>query len=257
MGQWYESISPDFIEWIKKQKIFFVATAPLDGRGCVNTSPKGHDSIRVINSNQVCYLELSGSGIETQSHLEENGRITFMFMAFEGGPRIMRLIGTGRVVRLGCPEFNQLLEDHFQDSDLYDAQGKRAIILADIRKVGTSCGYAVPYYEYKGPRPTLVNFFSKKDDAAMDAYWKLKNKFSLDGLPGMRHEMMGPEWVGKNRGPGEPVMLPSSWMAAEGPMTASNITAWIKSGTGAANLTILSVGIAIGAGVNALINRRR
>ncbi|KAG0006703.1 hypothetical protein BGZ65_004948 [Modicella reniformis] len=256
MGQWFENISQDHAEWIKKQKVFFVATAPLDGRGCVNTSPKGHDCLRVLGPNQVCYLELSGSGIETQSHLEENGRITVMFAAFEGAPRIMRLIGTGRVVRVDSPEFNKLLQEHYQGSDLYDAQGKRSIILADVRKVGTSCGFAVPYYDYKGPRNTLIHYFNKKSDEEVQGYWAAKNKYSLDGLPGMRHEFLGPEWTGKNRGPGEAVVLPV-WATSPSGLSKNSILAWIMSGTGLANATILSAGIAIGAGLATLSNKRR
>ncbi|KAI1302300.1 hypothetical protein EDD11_005635 [Mortierella claussenii] len=265
MGQWFDDISPDHADWIKKQKIFFVATAPLDGRGCVNSSPKGHDSLRVLGSNQVCYLELSGSGIETQAHLEENGRITVMFTAFEGGPRIMRLIGTGRVIRLGTPEFNRLLETQYKGSLLYDASGKRSIIMIDVRKVGTSCGYSVPFYEYKGERLTLINSFSKRDEAAIKEYWMTANKYSLDGLPGMRHEMLGEEWVGKNRKEGQEIVLPdygvdgirggnynNKWYSAD------SLSAWIKSRHGAAaNVGILSVGIMIGVGWATWSSRRR
>ncbi|KAG0367433.1 hypothetical protein BGZ54_003890 [Gamsiella multidivaricata] len=241
MGQWFEEISPDLAKWIKKQKIFFVATAPLDGRGCVNTSPKGHDCLRIL-----------GSGIETQSHLEENGRITIMMTAFEGGPRILRLIGTGRVVRVGSAEFNQLMDDHYQDSGLYNAHGKRAIILADVRKVGTSCGYAVPFFDYRGERPTLMNTWAKRDEEAIKQYWLTKNKYSLDGLPGMRHEWLGPEWTGKNRGPGL-VELPD-WAT---PSTAQSITAWLKSGSGLANVSVLGAGVAIGAGLATFVISRR
>ncbi|KAF8939715.1 hypothetical protein BGZ58_008904 [Dissophora ornata] len=249
MGQWFEEIGEEHTKWIQKQKIFFVASAPLDGRGCVNVSPKGHDCLRVLGSNQVW------SGIETQSHLEENGRITVMLAAFDGGPRIMRLIGTGRVIRVGSSEFNQILEDHYAGSELYKAKGKRAIIMVDVRKVGTSCGYAVPFFDFKGPRPTLVNFWAKKDEAGVKEYWLEKNKYSLDGLPGMRHEWLGEEWVGKNRGPG-PVELPD-WAIGDHRTTAESVKAWFKSGTGRTNVTILSVGIAIGAGLSVLVNRDR
>ncbi|KAG0234395.1 hypothetical protein BGX31_004572 [Mortierella sp. GBA43] len=241
MVQWFDSISPEHSDWIKKQKLFFVATAPLTGRGCVNTSPKGHDSLRVL-----------GSGIETQSHLEENGRITVMLTAFEGPPRIMRMIGTGRVVRVDSPEFNKLMQEQYLDSELYDAKGKRGIIMVDVRKLGTSCGYAVPYYDYKGPRNILVQNFNKRTDENIKSYWLEKNKYSLDGLPGMRHEMLGLEWTGKNRGLGEPVELPS-WSIR----TNDGILDWIQSGTGLANATILSAGIAIGAGLVTMVNRRR
>ncbi|KAF9358054.1 hypothetical protein BGX26_002575 [Mortierella sp. AD094] len=277
MVQWFDEIGEEHADWIKKQKIFFVATAPLDGRGCVNTSPKGYDSFRVLGPNQVCYLELSGksqnyklfgtkmgkthdqpfgSGIETQSHLEENGRITIMLTAFEGGPRIMRLIGTGRVVRVGSPEFNQLLDEHYEGTELYRASGKRAIIVADVRKVGTSCGYAVPFFDYRGSRPTLINTWAKRDEETVKQYWLTKNKFSLDGLPGMRHEWLGPEWVGKNRGPG-PIELPDWATIGSTSSTSGGFSTWLKPGTGLANVSILSVGIAIGAGIATIASKRR
>ncbi|KAG0042113.1 hypothetical protein BGZ83_000882 [Gryganskiella cystojenkinii] len=199
MGQFFDEISEEHAQWIKKQKIFFVATAPASVKGTVNTSPKGHDSLRVLGPNKVCYLELSGSGIETQSHLEENGRITLMMMAFEGGPRIMRLIGRGRVVRVDSPEYRDLIAKHYQNEEsqsLAKSTGQRGIIMVDVRKVGTSCGYAVPYFDYRGERPTLLNAFSKRDEDTVTEYWRTKNGKSLDGLPGMRHERMGPGWLG-------------------------------------------------------------
>ncbi|KAF9173297.1 hypothetical protein BGX21_000817 [Mortierella sp. AD011] len=242
MVQWFDEIGEEHADWIKKQKIFFVATAPLDGQGCVNTSPKGYDCFR--------------SGIETQSHLEENGRITIMLAAFEGGPRVMRLIGTGRVVRVGSPEFSKIMDDHYQGTELYRASGKRSIILADIRKVGTSCGYAVPFFDYRGPRPTLINHWAKKGEEDVKKYWLTKNMFSVDGLPGMRHEWLGPEWIGKNRVHG-PVELPDWATIGSKSSTKGGFSTWLKPGTGLANATILSVGIAIGAGVATIVSKRR
>ncbi|KAF9926724.1 hypothetical protein FBU30_003756 [Linnemannia zychae] len=250
MVQFFDSISEDHTEWIKKQKVFFVGTAPLDGRGTVNNSPKGYDCLRVLGPNQVCYLEMSGSGIETQSHLEENGRITIMLTAFEGPPRIMRLMGTGRVIRINTPEFNSLFEAHYEGTELAQASGKRAIIIADIRKVSTSCGYGVPLYDYKGSRKTLIEVWSKRDEEAVKEYWKTKNKFSLDGLPGMRHELLGDEYVGKNRGPDSPIMLPDeSWSAF--------LKNWIQASPVPANAAYLLAGAVIGGVVSHIYTRRR
>ncbi|OAQ34726.1 hypothetical protein K457DRAFT_28106 [Linnemannia elongata AG-77] len=251
MVQFFDNISDDHAEWIRKQRIFFVGTAPLDGRGTVNNSPKGYDCLRVLNSNQVCYLEMSGSGIETQSHLEENGRITIMLTAFEGGPRIMRLMGTGRVIRVDTPEFNTLMETYYEGSELARASGKRAIILADVRKVSTSCGYGVPYFDYKGARNTLIDTWSKRDEDKVKEYWKTINKFSLDGLPGMRHELLGPEFVGRNRGAGEEIVLPGeeSWGAL--------LRGWVKTGPAPANAAYLVAGAVIGGAISHLYSRRR
>ncbi|KAF8976645.1 hypothetical protein BGZ46_008096 [Entomortierella lignicola] len=173
-----------------------------------------------------------------------------MLTAFEGSPRIMRLIGTGRVVRVGSPEFEQIMEDHYEGTELYRASGKRAIIVADVRKVGTSCGYAVPFFDYRGPRPTLINAMAKRDHEALKEYWIVKNAFSLDGLPGMRHEWMGPEWIGKNRGPG-PIELPD-WAINDG-----SSSTWFNPRKSLANITILSLGIAIGASIATVVSKRR
>ena len=62
MGEFYDEISESHAEWIKKQKVIFVASAPLDGSGKVNVSPKGYDCFRVLGPSSVCYLEMTGTG---------------------------------------------------------------------------------------------------------------------------------------------------------------------------------------------------
>ncbi|KAF9109678.1 hypothetical protein BGX27_007350 [Mortierella sp. AM989] len=195
MGKILNTIGLDQQEWIEKQKIFFVASAPLDSKGTVNTSPKGYDCFRIMNPNQVCYLELTGSGIETQSHVEENGRITIMFLAFESAPKILRLLGRGRVCRVDTPEFQALYNQYFAGSELEQVRGLRSIIVLNVEKVGISCGFGVPYYEYKGNRPTLKNYWGKKTGDQVTDFWVKENASSLDGLPGMRHAHMGPKFV--------------------------------------------------------------
>src|SRR4030088_2892860 len=105
MGKQFDSITPDLAEWLGEQRLFFVATAPLAHEGLVNCSPKGMDTLRIVAPTEVAYLDLTGSGIETAAHLRENGRIVFMFCAFSGPPRIVRLHGTGEVVRPGSPDY--------------------------------------------------------------------------------------------------------------------------------------------------------
>ncbi|KAF9903024.1 hypothetical protein EC991_004275 [Linnemannia zychae] len=197
MGVFYDNIHETHKTWINKQKVVFISTAPLDPNGKVNLSPKGYSCFRVIGPNQVCYLDLTGSGIETLSHIQENGRITIMFCAFEGGPKILRLFGIGSIHRVGSPTYKALFATHYspENCDIYDANGIRSIIFVDVYKVGISCGWGVPFYEYKGPRQTLYRFSGKKTNEQIAAYWAEGNTHSLDGLPGMRHEMMGPEWA--------------------------------------------------------------
>ncbi|KAG0372834.1 hypothetical protein BGX24_012513 [Mortierella sp. AD032] len=160
MGKFYDEINEDQQEWIKQQKMFVVASAPLSSTGTINASPKGYDCFRIINANKACYLEMTGSGIETQSHVEENGRLTIMFMAFDGAPKILRLFGIGHVCRVGTPEYESLFNSHYKGTspDFETVEGKRSIIVISVDKVGISCGFGVPYYEYKENRPTLLNY---------------------------------------------------------------------------------------------------
>ncbi len=178
MAKYYDSITDDLRAWIDEQPMFFVATAPLSADGHVNLSPKGYDCFRVLSPHRVGYLDLTGSGNETSAHVLENGRITFMFCAFKGEARIMRLFGEGRTVLQNTPEWDDLIP-HFDTNH----NAIRQIIVADIDKVQTSCGYAVPYMEYKKERPALDKYWYKKGADAVPKYWKDKNQTSIDGLP--------------------------------------------------------------------------
>lgn len=176
MGKVFDYITDDLQTFIRQQHLFFVATAPLSGDGHVNLSPKGMDSFRVLSPNRVCYLDMTGSGNETSAHVTENGRITFMFCAFEGPPNIVRLYGQGRTVLSDSPEWDEL-SGHFT---LY--LGKRQIIVADIHRISTSCGYAVPRFEYAGERDTLVKYWAAKGEDTIPGYQREKNSSSIDGL---------------------------------------------------------------------------
>ncbi len=93
MGKIYTELDERLTAFLAAQRIFFVSTAPLAADGHINLSPKGLDSFRILNPREVAYLDLTGSGVETIAHLRENGRMTIMFCAFEGAPRIVRLYG--------------------------------------------------------------------------------------------------------------------------------------------------------------------
>lgn len=177
MGKFSTSIQPAHAEFIARQKMFFVATAPLAADGHINLSPKGTDSFRVISPTSVIYLDMVGSGNETSAHILENGRITFMFCAFDGPPNILRLYGTGRTILPGSPEWEKY-------NDMFHIEGAiRQIIYADVYKVQTSCGYSVPLYSYTGERDHAVKWASRKTAAEIEAYKAEKNATSLDGLP--------------------------------------------------------------------------
>ena len=177
MAAAFTSISPELAEWLRAQKMFFVATAPADGH--VNLSPKGYDSFRMLDANRVAYLDLTGSGIETVAHVRENGRITIMFCAFSGNPDIVRLYGNGTVHELGSAEFDELAP-HFEMMP-----GARAIIDVAVTRVSTSCGYAVPLMDYVSDRDRLLDWERAKGEDALVEYRANKNAVSIDGLPGL------------------------------------------------------------------------
>ena len=176
MAKFHPELSAKLQDFIVAQKIYFVASAPVSGR--VNLSPKGLDTFRVLTPRRVAYLDCTGSGNETAAHLAENGRITFMFCAFTDAPLILRLYGSGHAVRPRDAEWSQL-------RPLFGAPlaGERQLIVADIDSVQTSCGFAVPCFEYEGDRDQLTEWADKKTPQGVAAYWAQKNQLSIDGLP--------------------------------------------------------------------------
>jgi hypothetical protein len=179
MGKAYDEISPELAAWIGEQRIFFVATAPLATDGLVNCSPKGIDTFRVLGPKEAAYLDLTGSGIETVAHVRENGRIGLMFCAFAGPPKIVRLHGVGDVLLPETAAYRELRPRFPQVS------GARAIVHVRLTRVGDSCGYAVPRYEFIEQRDALVKWADGKTDAELAEYHRRKNARSLDGLIGL------------------------------------------------------------------------
>jgi hypothetical protein len=177
MGQPQTENTPELSAWIRAQKLFFVATAPLAGTGHVNLSPKGLDCFRVLGPREVAYLDLTGSGAETMAHLRENGRITVMFCAFDGPPRILRLFGRGEAHALGSEAYGNL------QGRFTEWPGARAIVRIEVEQVRTSCGWGVPLFTPVGDRVLLPEWSEKKGDEGLEAYRQEKNRRSLDGLP--------------------------------------------------------------------------
>jgi hypothetical protein len=175
MGAFYTQLELKFQEFIAEQHIYFVASTPNEGR--INLSPKGIDSFRCIDANTVAYLDLTGSGNETSAHLAQNGRMTIMFCSFTEKPLILRLYGTGRVVRPRDEDWITLY------AKFEPLAGARQIIVMNVESVQTSCGFGVPYYELKGERPTLVDYWEKQGTEGVVDYWARKNTQSIDGLP--------------------------------------------------------------------------
>ena len=180
MGDTYEGIDAPLATFLTAQRIFFVATAPLAADGHVNLSPKGLDTFRVLDRHAVAYLDLTGSGIETVAHLRENGRIVFCFCAFEGPPRIVRLHGHGTVLEPTDAQF-VTLRPLFPPFD-----GVRAIVRVELQRIATSCGYAVPLMRFEGNRRQLAAWTAAKGPAGVAGYQAMRNRRSLDDLPGLK-----------------------------------------------------------------------
>ncbi|CAE6497779.1 unnamed protein product [Rhizoctonia solani] len=219
MGNFYDVISDELISWIQEQRCFWVATAPLSANGHINVSPKGiSGTFKIIDNKTFFYQDLTGSGVETAAHLRENKRITVLFNALHGPPRIVRLFGMGEVHELGSPRYNELIPPEER------MVGSRAAVVVDVHKVGTSCGFSVPLYEPAGERTTLheisgpleaidqqfandregfeatsstshLTFIPSASDPSKDDhspkgikdYWSKNNIRSIDGLPGLRY----------------------------------------------------------------------
>lgn len=179
MGKTYEVLDAKLTSFILAQKMFFVATAPLNGTGHVNVSPKGYDCFKIINPTTVAYLDLGGSGIETLAHLKENGRITIMFCAFEGKANIVRLYGTGTVVNFDEPRFAAAL------ALFPNFSRARSIITINITRIADSCGFGVPFYDFKGERDQLMRSSLHRSEEDWKEYRYMRNPKSIDGLEGL------------------------------------------------------------------------
>jgi hypothetical protein len=170
-------IEPELAEWIARQKIFFVGSAPLSPTGRVNVSPKGGEAFRVLGPLEVVYQDYTGSGAETAAHVRENGRIVIMFCAFEGAPKIVRLHGTATLVLPGQATFAELAA-HFPPNP-----GTRALFHIKVQRVTDSCGYSVPFFDFKEPRESLTKWAENQGPEKLADYRARKNARSIDGLP--------------------------------------------------------------------------
>ncbi len=175
MAKRYTEVSDTLREFIEQQNIFFVGTADVDGR--VNVSPKGSDSLRVLGPNRIVWLNLTGSGNETAAHMAAKNRITLMFCSFEKKPMILRLYGSGRIVHSKDAEWGELI------TLFPENLGARQIVDVAVDLAQTSCGYQIPFYEYKGERETLDKWGENKGRDGIEQYWEETNKISLDGKP--------------------------------------------------------------------------
>jgi hypothetical protein len=175
MGRVTDRIDEATTAWIDAQPMFFVATAPTAG-GHVNISPKGLDSLRVLNEKEIAYLDVTGSGAETIAHLRDDGRITLMWNAFDGPARILRVYGRGHVCLPGSARFEELIT-------LFDERrGIRSVITVDVERVQDSCGFGVPRMTFVENRTEMDSWVGRRSDDDIAEYRREKNSTSIDGL---------------------------------------------------------------------------
>ncbi|MDP1680426.1 MAG: pyridoxamine 5'-phosphate oxidase family protein [Burkholderiales bacterium] len=175
MAKFYAALTDELMDFIRAQRLFFTGTAAADGR--INVSPKGMQTLRILDAQRVAYLDLTGSSAETAAHLRADGRLTLMFNSFDDAPLILRLYGKGALV----------MPDDAEWAALYNLfppiPGARQIVVLTIESLQTSCGFGVPRYEYNGERDDLVNWANKKGEDGLRQYRADKNRISIDGLP--------------------------------------------------------------------------
>jgi len=158
MAQIFPELDERLINFIKAQKIFFVATAPDNlHEEYVNLSPKGYDTLEILDNNTIVYADYPGSGNETATHLQQNGKLTMMFASFDKTPMVLHLYGHGEAVALNSPVGKELKEKLGSKVSQY----VRQLILLHMERVKTSCGYGVPYYQYMGERENLIEWCKK------------------------------------------------------------------------------------------------
>ena len=173
MAEQYDALESAHIDFIREQHLFFVATAAANGY--INLSPKGMDSLRVIDPGTVVWLNLTGSGNESAAHIRENNRMTLMFCSFDQKPLILRLYGSATACHPRDDDWDRLIR-------LFPEQpGARQIFTLQVAMVQTSCGYAVPRYEFTEERTMLANWAAARGEAGIHEYWEEKNTRSLDG----------------------------------------------------------------------------
>ena len=169
----FDRLNKEHALFIEAQKMFVIGSAGAEG--FINVSPKGMDSFRIIDENTVVWVTHTGSGNETSAHVQENGRMTVMFNSFDKAPLILKLYGTATVIHEKDERWSEM-------TALFDeSAGTRQFFEMKVELVLTSCGYAVPKYEFKGERDTLKKWTEKKGRAGIREYWEENNTHTLEG----------------------------------------------------------------------------
>ncbi|HIG41056.1 MAG: pyridoxamine 5'-phosphate oxidase family protein [bacterium] len=178
MAKLYAQLDDKLIKFIESQHMFFIGTAPLSGDGLVNLSPKGMDTLRILDEKTIAYLDLTGSGSETIAHLKQNGRFVLMFCSFTNKPMILRLHGKGVVLESDHSDYPALLKK------FPERRGTRAIIKLSAERIADSCGWGVPEYEFVQERDTYTKYAANLSDEDFRK-GQIANARSLDDLPSL------------------------------------------------------------------------
>lgn len=175
MAKQFDRLALAHRTFIAAQQIFFVATATDTGR--VNLSPKGMNSLRVLDGNRILWRNSTGSGNETAGHVLRNNRMTLMWCSFDEQPLILRCYGTARAIHREAEDW-QAFNTAFPP-DI----GARQFFEVTVDLVQTSCGYGVPRLAYEAERPDAEAWCDAKGEAGIRAYWDDENRTTIDGFP--------------------------------------------------------------------------
>jgi len=147
LGRQYKVLTPENIDFIKEQHLFFIASA--SGQE-VNLSPRGFDSARVINESRLVFLDYPGSGNRTARDIRADGEVTLLFSAFSGPAQIVRLFCKGELIEKDDPKFKEYFLLFDEEPELV-----RRIVELNIYAVESSCGLGVPKMQYQKERTGL------------------------------------------------------------------------------------------------------
>ena len=183
MARWYECITDELKEFIERQHMFFVATAPASSEGEVNLSPKGRTLLHVLGPNRVAYLDYPGSGNETARHLADDDRITpigkrLRSLHLDELPQVLNILRGDLSVVGPRPEQPRYVEELSAKLPFYD--------LRHLVRPGLT-GWAQVKYGYAGDEQDALEklqyefFYLEHQDATFDLRIMLRTFRSMIG----------------------------------------------------------------------------
>jgi len=157
MGKQYKVLTPENMEFINQQHLFYIASA--SGQE-VNLSPRGFDSTKVIDEKTMIFLDYPGSGNRTARDIDAGGEVTVVFNAYSGPAQIIRLFCKGELIEKSSEAFKQYFSLFDVDEVLI-----RRIVKLNIYAVESSCGMGVPKMQYQKQRTGLQKWIVSMDES--------------------------------------------------------------------------------------------